>query len=130
QPAFAVIKHTNVCGVAERSNVVEAWDAALAGDPESAFGGVLVTNQQVNIEVAQKISELFFEILIAPGFDDDALTLLKGKKNRILLQQTQNFYPEREYKRILNGVLTQEADKGNSAAWTESGARETSAEEK
>ena len=87
QPAFAVIKHTNVCGVAERSNVVEAWDAALAGDPESAFGGVLVTNQQVNIEVAQKISELFFEILIAPGFDDDALALLKGKKNRILLQQ-------------------------------------------
>lgn len=130
QPAFAVIKHTNVCGVAERSNVVEAWDAALAGDPESAFGGVLVTNQQVNIEVAQKISELFFEILIAPGFDDDALTLLKGKKNRILLQQKQNFYPEREYKRILNGVLTQEADKGNYAAWTESGARETSAEEK
>lgn len=125
QPAFAVIKHTNVCGVAERDNVVNAWDAALAGDPESAFGGVLVTNQAINIEVAKKISELFFEILIAPAFDADALELLRGKKNRILLQQKQSFQPEREYKRILNGVLVQEADKSNYAAWTESGARNT-----
>lgn len=127
QPAFAVIKHTNVCGVAERDNVVNAWDAALAGDPESAFGGVLVTNQTINIAVAQKISELFFEILIAPAFEEDALALLKTKKNRILLQQKQAFYPEREYKRILNGVLVQEADKGNYTAWTESGAQETTA---
>lgn len=130
QPAFGVIKHTNVCGVALRDNVSDAWDAALAGDPESAFGGVLVTNQAINLAVAQKISELFFEILIAPAFDTDALELLKSKKNRILLQQRQSFYPEREYKRILNGVLTQKSDKDNYAEWTEAGGRESTAAEK
>ncbi|PZF73068.1 bifunctional phosphoribosylaminoimidazolecarboxamide formyltransferase/IMP cyclohydrolase [Taibaiella soli] len=130
QPAFAIIKHTNVCGVAERDTVELAWEAALSGDPESAFGGVLATNQTVNAAVAQKISELFFEILIAPAFDEDALQILKGKKNRILLQQKQSFYPNREFKRILNGVLVQEADKTNFAAWKESGARECSAKEK
>jgi len=130
QPAFAIIKHTNVCGVAERNTVELAWDAALSGDPESAFGGVLATNQPVNATVAQKISELFFEILIAPAFDEDALQILKGKKNRILLQQKQSFYPTREFKRILNGVLVQEADKTNFAAWKESGARECTAKEK
>lgn len=125
EPAFAVIKHTNVCGVAVRSDVETAWDAALAGDSESAFGGVLVTNQTINMAVAQKISELFFEILIAPDFDDDALELLKGKKNRILLKQKESFTANREYKRILNGVLTQEADKGNYAEWTEAGNRKS-----
>lgn len=125
QPAFAVVKHTNVCGVAVRDNVADAWDTALASDPESAFGGVLATNQTITLAVAQKISELFFEILIAPAFDADALELLKGKKNRILLQQKQAFYPEREYKRILNGVLVQEADKSNYATWNETGARNT-----
>lgn len=130
QPAFAVIKHTNVCGVAVRDNVSDAWDAALAGDPESAFGGVLVTNQTIDLAVAQKISELFFEILIAPAFDADALELLKTKKNRILLQQKQSFYPEREYKRILNGVLTQKSDKDNYAEWAEAGGRESTTVEK
>lgn len=130
QPAFAIIKHTNVCGVAARDTVELAWDAALSGDPESAFGGVLATNQPVNAAVAQKISELFFEILIAPAFDEDALQILKGKKNRILLLQKQSFYPTREFKRILNGVLVQEADKTNFAAWKESGARECTAKEK
>lgn len=130
KPVFAVIKHTNVCGVAVRDNVSDAWDAALAGDPESAFGGVLATNQTVNVQVAQKISELFFEILIAPSFDDDALELLRAKKNRILLQQKQSFFPKREYKRILNGVLTQEADRANYAEWTEAGGRESTEAEK
>lgn len=129
-PAFAIIKHTNVCGVAERSNVESAWEAALAGDPESAFGGVLVTNQTVNAAVAQKISELFFEILIAPSFDEDALQILKAKKNRILLQLKESFYPNREFKRILNGVLVQDADKVNYATWKESGARDTNEKEK
>ncbi len=129
-PAFAIIKHTNVCGVAERGDVLAAWEAALAGDPESAFGGVLVTNQTINIATAQKINELFFEILIAPAFDEDALALLKSKKNRILLQQKQHFYPEREYKRILNGVLVQDADKTNYAEWTEAGGRNTTEAEK
>ena len=128
--AFAIIKHTNVCGVAERSDVVNAWDAALAGDPESAFGGVLITNQSINLEVAKKINDLFFEILVAPAFDEDALALLKGKKNRILLLQKEKFYPQREYKRILNGVLVQEADKTNYAEWMEAGARNCTEEEK
>lgn len=129
-PAFAVIKHTNVCGLAERDNVSAAWDAALAGDSESAFGGVLATNQTINLEVAEKINGLFFEILIAPAFDADALELLKSKKNRILLLQKQPFTADIEYKRILNGVLTQQADKGNYAEWTEAGARDSSAQEK
>lgn len=123
EPTFAVIKHTNVCGIATRSNVSAAWDAALAGDPESAFGGVLITNQTINASVAGKISELFFEILIAPAYDDDALTILKTKKNRILLQQKQSFFPVREYKRILNGVLVQAADNTNFTEWNEAGAR-------
>ena len=90
---FAIIKHTNVCGIAQRNNLKEAWDAALAGDPESAFGGVLVTNSTIDIETANAINEIFFEVLIAPGFDEDALQILKTKKNRILLElkhRTQN----------------------------------------
>lgn len=128
-PAFAIIKHTNVCGVAVAENVLTAWEKALAGDPESAFGGVLITNQPINIEVAQKIHELFFEILIAPSFEADALQLLKGKKNRILLQQKQSFYPDREFKRVLNGVLVQASDKGTTEFWKEE-ARESTAEER
>ena len=122
---FAIIKHTNVCGVAERNNVIDAWEAALAGDPESAFGGVLVTNQTITLEVAQKINELFFEILLAPAYNEDALALLKGKKNRILLKQKEIFYPEREFKRVLNGVLVQAADTANYAEWNEAGGRNT-----
>jgi len=129
-PSFAVIKHTNVCGIAERDTLSGAWTAALAGDPESAFGGVLIANRVINLEVAQKVNELFFEILIAPAFDEDALAVLKGKKNRILLQQKNHFYPTKEYKRILNGVLVQEADTKNFAEWLESGARNSSEAEK
>lgn len=128
--AFAIIKHTNVCGIAERSNVTAAWDAALAGDPESAFGGVLITNQSINLEVAQKINELFFEILIAPSFDDDALALLKSKKNRNLLRQKTSFYPVKEYKRILNGVLVQDADTKNFNEWNEVSVRPSTEAEK
>ncbi len=83
---FAIIKHTNVCGIAQRETLKDSWDAALAGDSESAFGGVLVTNTIVNAETANAINEIFFEVLIAPGFNEDALQILKTKKNRILLQ--------------------------------------------
>jgi phosphoribosylaminoimidazolecarboxamide formyltransferase/IMP cyclohydrolase len=83
---FAIIKHTNVCGVAARATVKESWDAALAGDPESAFGGVLVCNGAIDKATAEAINEIFFEVLIAPGFDGDALAILKSKKNRILLE--------------------------------------------
>jgi phosphoribosylaminoimidazolecarboxamide formyltransferase/IMP cyclohydrolase len=128
--AFAIIKHTNVCGVAVADELATAWTNALAGDPESAFGGVLVTNETITAEVAQKINELFFEILIAPSYDAEALTLLKGKKNRIILLQKQAFAPQREYKRIFDGVLVQDADTTNYAAWKESGGRECTPEEK
>ncbi len=83
---FAIIKHTNVCGVAQRATVKESWDAALAGDPESAFGGVLVCNGTIDKATADAINEIFFEVLIAPAFNEDALVVLKSKKNRILLQ--------------------------------------------
>lgn len=122
KPIFAIIKHTNVCGIAERENVVAAWDAALMCDPESAFGGVLITNQTITEEAAQKINELFFEILIAPAFEDAALAILKSKKNRILLQQKQPLRAPKEYKRILNGILVQDADSLNYAEWIEAGA--------
>jgi len=130
KPVFAIIKHTNVCGIAERDNVTHAWEAALAGDPESAFGGVLITNQIIDADVAKKINELFFEILIAPEFGEEALEILKSKKNRILLEQKNSFYPTKEYKRILNGVLVQEADTQNFAEWREAGARHSSEQEK
>lgn len=129
QPVFAVIKHTNVCGIALRDTLEEAWDAALAGDKESAFGGVLITNQVITAAAAQKINEIFFEILIAPGFDEEALSILKAKKNRILLKQKTALRIGREYKRVLNGTLVQDADTSNFAEWREEGARAcTSAE--
>jgi phosphoribosylaminoimidazolecarboxamide formyltransferase / IMP cyclohydrolase len=86
QTTFAIIKHTNVCGIAMREGVAEAWKYALAGDPESAFGGVLVSNAKIDVATAQAINEIFFEVLIAPSFDEEALQILKSKKNRILLQ--------------------------------------------
>lgn len=130
EPAFAIIKHTNVCGIAIADNVVNAWTEALSGDPESAFGGVLVTNQTINNEVAEKINELFFEVLIAPAFDEDALAKLKSKKNRILLQQKGDIKIEKEYKRILNGVLVQDADNKAFEKWEDAGARPATDKEK
>jgi phosphoribosylaminoimidazolecarboxamide formyltransferase/IMP cyclohydrolase len=128
---FAIIKHTNVCGIAQRSSVKQSWDTALAGDPESAFGGVLVTNGTVNAATAAAINEIFFEVLIAPSFDEDALQILKTKKNRILLQfTTHHALLTHQYKSILNGTLVQDTDKGNYAEWKEVGGRETSATEK
>ena len=128
---FAIIKHTNVCGIAARSTVKESWDAALAGDPESAFGGVLVCNQSINLATAQAINEIFFEVLIAPAFDADALEVLKSKKNRILLQlKTETLQLKKPSKSLLNGQLDQDNDEGNFSKWEEVGGRETTAEEK
>jgi phosphoribosylaminoimidazolecarboxamide formyltransferase/IMP cyclohydrolase len=121
---FAVIKHTNVCGVASRHTVDAAWDAALAGDPESAFGGVLATNATINLATAQKINEIFFEVLIAPSFDAEALELLKSKKNRILLLQKKELKPSAQFKNVLNGTLNQDADTVNFEEWRDVGARE------
>jgi len=127
---FAIIKHTNVCGVAERASIAESWKAALAGDPESAFGGVLITNKTIDKTTAELINEIFFEVLIAPAFDADALAVLRSKKNRILLQSNKNLQTIKQYRSLLNGVLEQEMDEGNYDSWNESGGRETTAEEK
>lgn len=127
---FAIIKHTNVCGIAQRSTVKDSWDAALAGDPESAFGGVLVCNGTIDKVTAEAINELFFEVLIASAFDEDALAILKSKKNRILLKLKNQPGNVKQYKSVLNGVLIQEMDKGNFAEWKEAGGRQTSKKEK
>jgi phosphoribosylaminoimidazolecarboxamide formyltransferase / IMP cyclohydrolase len=128
---FGIIKHTNVCGIAQRETVKESWDAALAGDPESAFGGVLVCNGTIDKATAVAINEIFFEVLIAPAYDGDALDILKTKKNRILLQlSTKNSLLTHQYKSVLNGILTQQNDVGNFTEWKEAGGRETSAAEK
>jgi phosphoribosylaminoimidazolecarboxamide formyltransferase/IMP cyclohydrolase len=122
---FAIIKHTNVCGAAQRATVREAWDAALSGDPESAFGGVLVCNQTVDTATAEAISEIFFEVLIAPAFEPEALDILRTKKNRILLRQVETFKPAKQYKSLLGGVLAQATDQGDISKWEEAGARAT-----
>ena len=130
EAVFAIIKHTNVCGVAARGSIKEAWDAALAGDPESAFGGVLVCNGIVDKATAEAISEIFFEVLIADGYDADALSVLQGKKNRILLTLKEKHAATHQSKTILNGILSQENDRGNYTEWKETGGRETTPGEK
>jgi phosphoribosylaminoimidazolecarboxamide formyltransferase / IMP cyclohydrolase len=128
--SFAIIKHTNVCGVAQRATVKEAWDVALAGDPESAFGGVLVCNAEIDKATAIAINEIFFEVLIAPSFEGEALDILKTKKNRILLVQKKGLTATHQYKSVLNGLLTQQNDVGNYTEWKEVGGVTTSAAEK
>ena len=132
ETTFAIIKHTNVCGVAQRSTIKESWDAALAGDPESAFGGVLVCNGTIDKATAEAINEIFFEVLIAPAFDEDALAILKSKKNRILLRhKSQGTRPSSQmFRSLLNGVLVQGIDAGNFTAWKETGGRESTPGEK
>ncbi len=130
EAVFAIVKHTNPCGIAVRGSLKEAWDAALAGDPESAFGGVLACNATVDKSTAQAIQEIFFEVLIAPGFDADALEILKTKKNRILLAQKARPNYTTQYKSLLNGVLLQQHDQGNTAEWKEVGGRNATAAEK
>ncbi len=109
-PTFAIIKHTNACGLASAPTAKEAYLNALAADPVSAFGGVIITNTRVDIQVAEEVNKLFMEILIAPSFDKDALELLKSKKNRILLKRKQAKLPKESFKTVLNGVLVQDKD--------------------
>lgn len=131
QPVFAIFKHTNVCGIAERPTLKESWEAALAGDPESAFGGVLITDHIVDAATATAIQEIFFEVLIAPGFDAEALRILQLKKNRILLQLHPEITLEKQQqKSLLNGILQQTADEGNILEYKETGGRTTTEWEK
>ncbi len=127
---FAIIKHTNVCGIASRNTIEASWAAALAGDPESAFGGVLVTNATVTKATAEAINEIFFEVLLAPAYEEAALEILKTKKNRILLQSKGKLPITQQYKSLLNGVLIQDTDKGNFDKWEEVGGRSSSETEK
>lgn len=127
---FAIIKHTNPCGVAIRPTLKAAWDAALAGDPESAFGGVLSCNVPVDKATAEAINEIFFEVLIAPGYDADALAILKSKKNRILLVQKTKIGGGIQFRSLLNGVLQQQTDQGNYTEWKEAGGRPSTEAEK
>ncbi|WP_207535516.1 bifunctional phosphoribosylaminoimidazolecarboxamide formyltransferase/IMP cyclohydrolase [Desertivirga arenae] len=110
EPTFAILKHTNACGVASRNNLTEAWKVALACDPVSAFGGVIITNREVDGETAKEINGLFFEVLIAPTFTQEALQILTEKKNRILLQRKEVELPKRLFKTLLNGVIEQDKD--------------------
>ena len=107
---FAILKHNNACGLASRDALKDAYVDALAGDPISAFGGILVCNAELNLETANQINTLFFEIIIAPSYQNEALEVLKSKKNRIILVQKETVLPNRQFRTILNGVLEQDKD--------------------
>lgn len=108
---IAILKHNNTCGIAIRPSQIEAWNAALAGDPTSAFGGILIANQKINLESANAIDLLFYEVLIAPDYDTDALQVLTSKKNRILLKLKK--YPQlnTQNRTCINGLLIQDHNK-------------------
>jgi phosphoribosylaminoimidazolecarboxamide formyltransferase/IMP cyclohydrolase len=109
-PAFAVLKHTNSCGVAIRPTILEAWEAALAGDNISAFGGILIANTTIDLATAEAIDKIFYEVLIAPDFTDDALDLLSKKKKRILMRIKSFERAPKSFKSLLNGVIEQDTD--------------------
>jgi phosphoribosylaminoimidazolecarboxamide formyltransferase/IMP cyclohydrolase len=106
----AIIKHNNPCGVASRNTLMEAWTDALAGDPVSAFGGIIAMNRTVDLATAKEMDKIFLEVMIAPAYEPEALELLQGKKNRILLQQTGKLPQSRTVRSVLNGVLVQDRD--------------------
>ena len=110
EPTFAILKHNNACGVAQRATLHQAYIDALAGDPVSAFGGVLISNCEIDLATAEEIHLLFCEVVIAPSYSMEAETVLKGKKNRILLIQNSVDLPETSVRTCLNGVLVQEKD--------------------
>lgn len=109
-PTFAILKHNNACGVATRRSIQEAYQAALAGDPVSAFGGILISNTKIDSATANHINSLFFEVIIAPSYSDDALEILQQKKNRIILVQKNIQLPETSVRSCLNGYLMQDKD--------------------
>jgi len=110
ETTFAILKHNNACGLASSDVLLDAWKKALAGDPISAFGGVLVTNRTVDLETAREIDTLFYEVLIAPDFEPEAFDLLTGKKSRILLRQNATEMPQQQFRSLLNGLLVQDKD--------------------
>jgi phosphoribosylaminoimidazolecarboxamide formyltransferase/IMP cyclohydrolase len=109
-PTFAILKHNNPCGLAIRPTLKQAYIDTLAGDPVSAFGGILIANKEIDLETANEINELFCEVVIAPSYNDSALEVLKSKKNRIILVQKEVRLPKRQFRTVLNGVLEQDKD--------------------
>ncbi|WP_026836509.1 bifunctional phosphoribosylaminoimidazolecarboxamide formyltransferase/IMP cyclohydrolase [Gillisia sp. JM1] len=109
-PTFAILKHNNACGLAQRNTILQAYKDALAGDPVSAFGGVLISNTEIDKATAEEIHKLFCEVVIAPSFSSEALEALKGKKNRIILIQKEQELPQKLVRTCLNGVLVQDKD--------------------
>ncbi len=109
-PTFAILKHTNACGIASRGTLIEAWQAALAGDPVSAFGGILVTNTPIDRETAEEIDKIFFEVIIAPDYDNAAMEFLTRKTNRIILLQKEPVWEQWQFRSMFGGVLMQQVD--------------------
>ena len=107
---FAILKHNNACGIASRNKLVDAWKDALAGDPTSAFGGVLISNAKLDAATADEINKLFFEVIIAPAYDEKALEILKSKPNRIILIQKEVKLSSKSFRTLLNGVIEQDKD--------------------
>ena len=115
-PACAILKHTNACGVAQAATLREAYVNALSCDPTSAFGGVIIVNKEVDAATAAELNQLFFEVLIAPGFASEALPVLQSKKNRVLLVQKPVAFPAKQVKTLLNGIIEQDADRQTESA--------------
>ena len=116
ETTVAILKHNNACGLASRPKLSEAWELALAGDPVSAFGGILISNAVVDAEAATEMDKIFFEVIIAPGYSDEALEVLKQKKNRIILIQKENIKDGKLSRTLLNGVLLQDRDNKTESA--------------
>ena len=116
ETTVAILKHNNACGLASRPKLSEAWELALAGDPVSAFGGILISNAVVDAEAATEMDKIFFEVIIAPGYSDEALEVLKQKKNRIILIQKENIKDGKLSRTLLNGVLVQDRDNKTESA--------------
>lgn len=110
EPTIAILKHNNACGLASRAILVDCWKDALASDPVSAYGGIIISNQEIDEETAIEINKLFFEIIIAKSYEKNAIEILKSKKNRIILQNKVSIIPLKQFKTVLNGVIEQERD--------------------
>jgi phosphoribosylaminoimidazolecarboxamide formyltransferase/IMP cyclohydrolase len=110
EPTFAILKHNNACGIASRAKIADAYLSALAGDPTSAFGGILISNTEIDFETAEEIHKLFCEVVIAPSYSATALTLLKSKNNRIILVQKSVALPTKQIRTLLNGIVEQDKD--------------------
>lgn len=109
-PTFAILKHNNACGLATRNTIKEAYEAALAGDPVSAFGGILIANTKIDAATATIMNDLFCEVVIAPEYEAQAIEILQSKKNRIILKQKVVAFPKKQVRTILNGILEQDKD--------------------